>query len=241
MRAAFWFIALFGVAVAVALFAGDNDAVVSLFWAPHRVDISLNLMVLLLFAAFALLHFALKALSVIASLPVQARRWRAQQKERAMYAALMEALAHLLAGRFIRSSRSAENALSQEKSLSQLIADVGIDSGHHSSRSMQLRSLAHLLVAESAQFLQNRPVRDQHLAMALEASGHRALLATQEGIQLRAVRWALDDRDPLMALEWLAKLPVGAGRRTLALRLRLRAARLAGQTETDRHARVRIP
>jgi len=76
MRAAFWFIALFGVAVAVALFAGDNDAVVSLFWAPHRVDISLNLMVLLLFAAFALLHFALKALSVIASLPVQARRWR---------------------------------------------------------------------------------------------------------------------------------------------------------------------
>lgn len=231
MRAAFWFIALFGVAVAVALFAGDNDAVVSLFWAPHRVDISLNLMVLLLFAAFALLHFALKALSVIASLPVQARRWRAQQKERAMYAALMEALAHLLAGRFIRSSRSAENALSQEKSLSQLIADVGIDSGHHSSRSMQLRSLAHLLVAESAQFLQNRPVRDQHLAMALEASGHRVLLATQEGIQLRAVRWALDDRDPLMALEWLAKLPVGAGRRTLALRLRLRAARLAGQTE----------
>jgi HemY protein len=167
----------------------------------------------------------------VASLPVQARRWRAQQKERAMYAALMEALAHLLAGRFIRSSRSAENALSQEKSLSQLIADVGIDSGHHTSRSMQLRSLAHLLAAESAQFLQNRPVRDQHLAQALEASSQRTLLATQEGIHLRAVRWALDDRDPLLALEWLAKLPVGAGRRTLALRMRLRAARLAGQTE----------
>jgi HemY protein len=162
---------------------------------------------------------------------VQARRWRAQQKERAMYAALMEALAHLLAGRFIRSSRSAENALSQEKNLSQLIADVGIDSGHHASRSMQLRSLAHLLAAESAQFLQNRSVRDQHLAKALEDSSQRTLLATQEGIQLRVVRWALDDRDPLLALEWLAKLPVGAGRRTLALRMRLRAARLAGQTE----------
>jgi HemY protein len=231
MRAAFWFIALFGVAVAVALFAGHNHGVVTLFWPPHRVDISLNLMVLLLFAGFVLLNFALKALSALTSLPVQARRWRAQQKERAMYAALMEALAHLLAGRFIRASRSAENALSQEKSLSQLISDVGIDSGHHTSRSMQLRSLAHLLAAESAQFLQNRPVRDQHLAQALEASDQRALLATQEGIQLRAVRWALDDRDPLLALEWLAKLPVGAGRRTLALRMRLRAARLAGQTD----------
>jgi len=231
MRAAFWFIALFGVAVAVALFAGQNHGVVTLFWPPHRVDISLNLMVLLLFAGFVLLNFALKALGALTSLPLQARRWRAQQKERAMYAALMEALAHLMAGRFIRASRSAENALSQEKSLSQLIADVGIDSGHHTSRSMQLRSLAHLLAAESAQFLQNRPVRDQHLAQALEASDQRALLATQEGIQLRAVRWALDDRDPLLALEWLAKLPVGAGRRTLALRMRLRAARLAGQTE----------
>jgi HemY protein len=230
MRAAIWIIALFGVAVAVSLFAGNNHAVVTLFWPPHRIDISLNLMVLLLIGAFVLLHFALKALSALASLPVQARRWRAQQKERAMYAALMDSLAHLLAGRFIRASRSAENALSQEKSLNQLIADVGIDSGHHASRSLQLRSLAHLLAAESAQFLQNRPVRDQHLKRALDSSSQRVVLETQEGIQLRAVRWALDDREPLVALQWLGQLPVGTSRRTLALRMRLRAARLAGQT-----------
>jgi uncharacterized protein HemY len=105
MRAALWILALFGVAVAVALFAGNNHAVVTLFWPPHRVDISLNLMVLVLIGVFVLLHFALKALSALASLPVQARRWRAQQKERAMYAALMDALAHLLAGRFIRAAR----------------------------------------------------------------------------------------------------------------------------------------
>jgi HemY protein len=93
MRAALWILALFGVAVAVALFAGNNHAVVTLFWPPHRVDISLNLVVLVLAGAFVLVHFALKALSALASLPVQARRWRAQQKERAMYAALMDALA----------------------------------------------------------------------------------------------------------------------------------------------------
>jgi HemY protein len=230
MRAALWILALFGVAVAVALFAGNNHAVVTLFWPPHRVDISLNLMVLVLIGVFVLLHFALKALSALASLPVQARRWRALQKERAMYGALMDALAHLMAGRFIRASRSAENALSQEKGLSQLIADVGIDSGHQASRFMQLRSLAHLMAAESAQFLQNRPVRDQHLQQALDSSSQRVVLETQEGIQLRAVRWALDDREPLVALQWLSQLPVGTGRRTLALRMRLRAARLAGQT-----------
>ena len=230
MRAALWIIALFGVAVAVALFAGNNHAVVTLFWPPHRIDISLNLMVLVLIGVFVLLHFALKALSALASLPVQARRWRAQQKERAMYAALMDALAHLMAGRFIRAARAAENALAQEKSLGLLIADVGTDSGHQSGRSMQLRSLAHLLAAESAQFLQNRPVRDLHLQQALESSKQRVVLETQEGIQLRAVRWALDDREPLVALQLLRQMPLGISRRTLALRMRLRAARLAGQT-----------
>ena len=46
MRAALWFMALFGIAVAVALFAGNNQAVVTVFWPPHRVDVSFNLMVL---------------------------------------------------------------------------------------------------------------------------------------------------------------------------------------------------
>ena len=230
MRAALWLVALFGVAVAVALFAGNNHAVVTLFWPPHRVDLSLNLLVLLLAAAFALLHLALKALSAVASLPLQARRWRALQKERAMYAALMDALANLLAGRFIRASRSAENALLQEKSLHQLSADVGFDSGHHQSRSQQLRSLAHLLVAESAQSLQNRTLRDQHLQQALDTSGSRVLLETREGVQMRAARWALDDREPAAALQWLGQLPQGVSRRTLALRMRLRAARMARQT-----------
>lgn len=230
MRAALWLVALFGVAVAVALFAGNNHAVVTLFWPPHRIDLSLNLLVLLLAAAFALLHLALKALGAVASLPLQARRWRALQKERAMYAALMDALAHLLAGRFIRASRSAENALLQEKSLNQLSADVGFDSGHHQSRSQQLRSLAHLLVAESAHSLQNRALRDLHLQEALETAGGRVLLETREGIQMRAARWALDDREPAAALAWLGQLAQGVSRRTLALRMRLRAARMARQT-----------
>ena len=114
--------------------------------------------------------------------------------------------------------------------MSQLIADVGADSGHQPARSQQLRSLAHLLVAESAQSLQNRSVRDLHLQQALEGTGNRTVLETQEGIQLRAARWALEDREPRIAMEWLNQLPQGAGRRTLALRMRLRAARLAGET-----------
>jgi HemY protein len=230
MRAALWFLALFGVAVAVALFAGNNQAVVTLFWPPHRVDISFNLMVLLLAGLFMLLYLALRAMSAVFSLPTEARRWRAQQKERAMYGALMDSLAHLLAGRYIRAAKLAQNALAQEKGLALLTHPTDHASGHVESSASQLRSLSHLLVAESAQSLQNKALRDQHLQLALQSSVPRDAHVAREGVQFRAARWALDDRDADAALDWLTQLPQGAARRTLALRMKLRAAQQAGQT-----------
>ena len=140
MRAALWLIALFAIAVAVALFAGNNQAVLTLFWPPHRVDLSLNLALLLAALIFLVLHLALRAFAAAFSLPMQARRWRAQQKERAMQAALMDAIAHLLAGRFIRASRAAQNALAQERSLAQLASEVGQDSGYNPQRALLQQS-----------------------------------------------------------------------------------------------------
>jgi HemY protein len=46
---------------------------------------------------------------------------------------------------------------------------------------------------------------------------------------LRAVRWALEDHDAAAAQDWFGQLPSGVARRTLALRLRLKLARLARQ------------
>ncbi|MFM2187017.1 MAG: hypothetical protein RIR43_1589, partial [Pseudomonadota bacterium] len=43
MRAALWLLALFGVAVAGALLAGNNQGMVTLFWSPYRLDLSINL------------------------------------------------------------------------------------------------------------------------------------------------------------------------------------------------------
>ncbi|MDO9419464.1 MAG: heme biosynthesis HemY N-terminal domain-containing protein [Herminiimonas sp.] len=230
MRSALWLLALFGIAVAVALVAGNNQAVVTLFWPPHRVDISFNLLVLLLAGLWTLLYLALRAVSAVFSLPAEARRWRAQQKERAMYAAFMDALSHLMAGRFIRAAKLAQNALTQEKSLSQL-AKTSRDVGSYSAgRATQLRLLAHLLAAESAQALQNKALRDEHLQQALETSTHRSAQETREGVQLRAAGWATDDRDPTAALALLNELPQGTARRTLALRIKLRATQQARQT-----------
>jgi HemY protein len=218
MRAALWLLALFAVAVAIALFAGNNQGTVTVFWPPHRVDLSLNLVLLLLFAAFVLLHAALGALAALFDLPRQALRWRTQQKERAMHASLLDGFSHLLAGRFIRARKSAETALNQEKSLSA--------GGHALPNAAQLRTLAHLLAAESAQALQDKAAREEHLRQALEQTSSRDAQETREGALMRAARWSLDDREPDAAMAWLKGLPQGAARRTLALRMKLKAARL---------------
>jgi HemY protein len=47
---------------------------------------------------------------------------------------------------------------------------------------------------------------------------------------MRAARWALQDRDPETAMSWLQGLPQGAARRTIALRIKLKAARLSRHT-----------
>ncbi|MEP6792605.1 MAG: heme biosynthesis HemY N-terminal domain-containing protein, partial [Ramlibacter sp.] len=222
MRAALWLLALFGVAVAIALFAGNNQGTVTVFWPPYRVDLSLNLVLLLLFAAFVFLHAALGALAALFDLPRQALRWRAQQKERAMHASMLDAISHLVAGRFIRARKSAEAALAQEQSLA--------SGGERLANGAQVRTLAHLLAAESAQSLQDRTAREEHLKRALEQASSRDAQETHEGALMRAARWSLDDRDPVAAMAWLKELPQGAARRTIALRMKLKAARLARQT-----------
>ena len=222
MRAALWLLVLFAIAAAVALFAGNNQGTVTVFWPPYRVDLSLNLVLLLLVAAFLLLHTALRALSALFSLPQQALRWRIQQKERGMHGLLLDALSHLLAGRYIRARKSAEAALAQEASLTAGGAAPG--------NAAQLRMLAHLLAAESAQALQDRPAREGHVQAALDQSGAREGQETHEGVLMRAARWSLQDHEPQAAIDWLRGLPTGAGRRTLALRMKLKAARLARQT-----------
>ncbi|VWX56478.1 Heme biosynthesis protein HemY [Burkholderiales bacterium 8X] len=225
MRAALWFLALFGVASAVALFAGNNQGTITVFWPPWRIDLSLNLVLMLLLAAFVLVHLALRGLSALFSLPRQARQWRLQQRERSLNAALLDALSQLLAGRFSRARKAAQAALAQERMLAAQDAAL--------PQAPQIRVLAHLLAAESAQALQDRPGRDTHLQLALNESSERVAglgNETREGVQLRAARWALDDRDPAAALVRLEELPQGAQRRTLALRLRLKAARQARQS-----------
>src|SRR6218665_2165101 len=69
MRAALWLLSLFALAVAVALFAGNNQGTVTLYWPPYRIDLSLNLVLLLLACSFAIWHAALLPFPPLLELP----------------------------------------------------------------------------------------------------------------------------------------------------------------------------
>ncbi len=220
MRSVFWLLGLAAVAVALALLVGHNASTVTLFWPPYRFDVSFNLVLFCLIAGFVLLHAALLAIGAIRDLPMRAQRWRSQQLERSVVGSVMDALAHQLAGRFVRAQSAAQHALDQLKSVAP---------GQWPRRD-QLQVLAHLLVAESAQSLQNRDRRDENLQAALNPALAKGAPDASEGALLRAVRWAVEDRDVDAARSRLAELPQGAGRRIQALRLKLRVARLGGAT-----------
>ena len=225
MRAALWLVSLFAVAVATALLASNNVGTVSIFWTPYRLDLSLNLVLFVLVIILLTVHWAQRALTALFELPKQAKRWRLQQKERATHAALLDSLAQFMEGRFLRARKSAELVLAREQSLS--------DAGEVLDHAGALRCVAHILAAESAHALNDKTTRQSHLNQALqEPSGGTSNVRQSlvEGSMLRAARWALDDRDASESLLWLDRLPQGVARRTLAMRLRLKAARLAGES-----------
>jgi HemY protein len=220
MRSVFWFLGLAALAVALAMLVGHNQSTITLFWPPYRFDVSFNLVLFVLVAGFVLLHAGLRGIAMLRDLPAQAQRWRVQQVERAAVGAVMDALSHQLAGRFVRAQAAALQALEQMKS------------GNASQwpRRHQLKLLAHLLAAESAQSLRNAERRDEHLQAALHPKLAAKAPEAHEGALLRAVRWAVEDRDVEAARSRLAELPQGAARRIQALRLKLNVARLGGAT-----------
>lgn len=224
MRIALWLISLFAVAVAGALLAGSNTGTVTLFWPPYRIDVSLNLVLLVLVLVLVVAHFAQRALSAMLALPPQAKRWRLLQKERAAYGALLDASANFMAGRFLRARKAAEGVIERENALAL--------AGSTLEYAPSLKALAHVMVAEAAHALQDKNTRQAHLQSALHQAEQATTTVRQtlkEGSLLRAARWSLDDRDAQASLQWLDQLPQGVARRTAAMRLRLKASRLANQ------------
>ncbi len=218
MRTVIWLVLLFAVAVVAALALGRNDGLASFYWNGWRLDVSLNLFLLVLVGSCFALVTVIQTLNSLISLPRRAHEWRVLQRERSAQAALREALSEFFSARYSRAQKEAQKALSIQAQTPELVEDHGF------------MALGHLLAASSAHRLQDKRRRDEQLQLALELSSRAKLgRAQEEGARLLAAEWALDDRDAEKALHLLAELNPGVARRTQALRLKLQATRLARQ------------
>lgn len=220
MRAVIWFVLLFVVAVVAASTLGANDGLVSFYWSGQRVDLSLNLFLILLVVICAVLVTVFNTLNALIGLPQRAREWRVARRDRTAQASLREALSQYFGGRYSRAQKAAQRALAIQSDTPELVQDN------------EFTVLGHLLAAGSAHRLQDRAGRDRAIERALElARQSAAARSAEEGARLLAAEWALDDRDAARALELLGELPTGVARRTHALRLKLQATRLGRQPQ----------
>lgn len=110
MKGLFWVLALFALAVAVALGAQFNEGYVLLVVPPYRAEISLNLLILALLALFFLLYGLLRTLALTFGMPRRVREFRARRQQDQAAAVFQDAVRLLFEGRFGQALKKASEA-----------------------------------------------------------------------------------------------------------------------------------
>ena len=200
MRILFWFLILAAAAVGVAL-ATRLTAGYALFVAPpFRLELSLNLFLLLLVTGFVLLYLLLRLIGRTMRLPDEVRAFRKRQQLERVRSRQDAAVVALLEGRYGKARQYAEEALAipQSTGLPALIAasaaietrDFDAASALLSRPDVEVASLAvpRLMLEAEAKLEMGRPVEALAKLQALrkEAGSHTAALR----LEVRALQAA---------------------------------------------------
>jgi len=110
MRALLWLLTLAALAVGLALAARHNEGYILLVAPPWRIELSLNLMILLQIVGVALIYFLLRLVAHALSLPQAVRAYRARRRREQAERSLGDALRFAFEGRYGRALNSAASA-----------------------------------------------------------------------------------------------------------------------------------
>lgn len=201
MKGLFWLIALFVLAVAVALGAKLNDGYVLLVLPPWRAEISLNLLILALLALFAVCYALLRGLALTLGLPKRVSEYRARRQREQAGLVFQDAVRLLFEGRFGQALKKAGEAHA-----------AGTAPG-----------LSALIAARAAQRMRE-PEKQQGWMERATLDDPRTEAATLM-LEAEMMNEARRFDEALLALE---RLQAKQGRHIAALRLELRARQGAG-------------
>ena len=202
MRVLFWFLLLAGAAVAVALAARLTTGYALFVAPPYRVELSLNLLLVIALASFVTGYVLLRIVRRALGLPQEVRRYRQRQQQERARARQDAAVVALLEGRFGRARQFAEEALAVPQS----------------------SGLSALLGARAA--IATREFAAAETLLARPDAAVRSLAVPRLMLQ---AEMKLEQGQPQEALGILRTLRKEAGSHTAALRLELRALQAAGR------------
>ena len=186
-------LALFATAIGLAVMARYNSGNVVFFYPPYRVDLSLNLFLLLSLLSFLLTYVVVRTIRVAQKMPGRVASYRQEKREREGNKSLREALKAIYEGRFGHAEKAAARAASlpENAGLAALIAaraahrmrqserrDTWLSTIENdpSLRAARLMTSIELLVDE------HKPEAALGAVKELNASGTR---------HIHALRWAL--------------------------------------------------
>lgn len=204
MKLLIWLLLIIGGAVALSLVAGSNDGYVLLVQPPYHIELSLNLLVILLVIGFFSLHGLLRLIHYTLRLPESVRAHKLAKQQKEAHTALLESLHALFEGRHGKAEKAASHAL-----------ELGEDAG-----------MSALVAARAAHKLKHYAKRDYYLAEA-ERLAPEAIVARL----LSQIEMMLDDGQYTLALHALRQLDKIEPRHIPALRLELKIQQRLGNWE----------
>jgi HemY protein len=200
MRIFLWLLSLLAAAIGLAVAAQFNPGNVVLFYPPYRVDLSLNLFLVLAVVLFLVLHFIMRAIDITREMPGKVAAYRRDKRDREGNRALREALKSLFEGRYGQAEKAARRA-----------ADNADNAG-----------LAALIAARAAHRMRQSDRRDMWLSK-VQSDNTLKIARLMTTIEL-----LVDDHQPERALEAVQELNATGARHIHALRLALKANQRAG-------------
>jgi HemY protein len=201
MRWLAWALVLSLLAATVALVLQVNAGNVAFLVAPYRIDVSLNLFLLVLAGLLLLVYWIARAWQRIVDFPEQVRLYQARREEVGGQQALVEALRSLLEGRFARAEKAARAAQS----------------------STSTAGVAALIGARAAHRMQEYQRRDDWLSLA---EGDRDVDTAR--LVASAEMWS-EQRDNDAALGAIDRLQGAGARHIHAMRIALNANLQSGR------------
>ena len=195
MRIFLWLLTLFASAIGLAVLARFNLGNVVFFYPPYRVDLSLNLFLLLTVLSFWFLYVLMQALDFAKQMPKRVASYRQEKREREGTQALRDSLKALFEGRFGHAEKAAVRA-----------SDSPTNAG-----------LSALIAARAAQRMQQAERRDMWLN---KIEGDTSLKTAR---LMTTLELLVDDHENEAAIEAVKSLSANGTRHIHALRLALKA------------------